>query len=75
MRAVRNYIIFEFLAHFGVRYYGRRHWYLSGLVESGFGTGSGRSQKPQIYYPPEVRRGEYLGLGVFLSQYYCIMIA
>ena len=37
-----------------------------------------------IYYPPEVRRGEYWGLGVFLLQYsplvsiyekYCIMIA
>ena len=23
-----------------------------------------------IYYPPEVRRGEYLGLGVFLLQYF-----
>ena len=23
-----------------------------------------------IYYPPEVRRGEYWGLGVFLMQYF-----
>ena len=36
-----------------------------------------------IYYPPEVRRGKYWGLGVFLLQYfplvnilkYCIIIA
>ena len=29
-----------------------------------------RFKSGRIYYPPEVRRGEYLGLGVFLLQYF-----
>ena len=42
-----------------------------------------RERSGTIYYPPEVRRGEYWMLGVFLLQYlllvsickYCIIIA
>ena len=38
---------------------------------------------PSVYYPPEVRRGKYWGLGLFLLQYfplsryenYCIIFA
>ena len=27
-----------------------------------------------IYYPPEIRRGEYLGLGIFLLQYFPLVM-
>ena len=58
------------------------------LREEGWKDGTYPSSYTRIhryYYPPEVRRGEYWGLGVFLLQYfpgllsryeiYCIIIA
>ena len=35
--------------------------------------GSEHSKGRLLYYPPEVRRGKYWGLGVFLLQYFLLV--
>ena len=46
-------------------------WTLRGEVtlSSKMGTQNNKDVNKVHYFPPEVRRGQYLGMGVFLLQY------